>query len=126
MATRYIKLTNKKGEPSKKTAGHQAVLEAKGYECAVEGDHLAVQASEVIEGTVDISTPELAQEVLANTVAKKAVFSYQTAFKMPNGKELSGVMVLNKLGKASALVTKAAVKTAETKHNALDDIFVNL
>jgi len=125
MATRYIKLTNKKGEPSKKTAGHQAVLEAKGYECRVEDDHLAVECSEVIEG-VDISTPEAAQEALANAVAKKAVFSYQTTFRLNNGKELSGVMALNKLGKASALVTKAAPKQPETKHNALDDIFANL
>ena len=126
MATRYIKLTNKKGEPSKKTAGHQAVLEAKGYECRVEDDHLAVECSEVIEGTVDVSTPEAAQEAFANAIAKKAVFSYQTTFKLNNGKELSGVMVLNKLGKASALVTKAAKQRAEKQHNALDDIFANL
>ena len=113
--TRFIKI-------GKRTAEHKALLEAKGYEVSESDDVLAIQASEVIEGTIDLSTPEKAKEALAEVVAKKAVFSYKTTFKFADGKELYGVMACTRLGKASALVTKGEEKkTAKT--NAISDIF---
>jgi hypothetical protein len=121
--TRYIRLTNKKGERSRRTAGHQALLEGKGYECRENGENLEVQATEVREGTIDLSTPEKAREALNDAVQNQAVFSYQTTFRFEDGKELSGVMALSRLGNASALVTKGEPKPKEKKVSPLDAIF---
>jgi len=111
MIVRYI-------TAGKKTAGHLELLQSKGYDAKLVGDRIEVQASEVIEGTVDLSTPEKAEEVLAEVVQKKAVFSYKTVFKFADGKELFSVPACAKLGKFSCLVTKG-----EDKRHELDDIF---
>jgi hypothetical protein len=113
--TRFIKV-------GKQTAGHKALLESKGYEVSESEGVLAITAHEVIEGTVDLSTPEKAAEVLSEVVQKKAVFSYKTVFKFADGRELYGVMACTRLGKASALVTKGEEKKAK-KANAISDIF---
>jgi len=114
MIVRYI-------TAGKKTAGHLELLQSKGYDAKLVGDRIEIQASEVIEGTVDLSTPEKAKEVLTEVVQKKAVFSYKTVFKFADGKELFSVPACTKLGKVSALVTKG-----EDKRNDLDDIFAAL
>jgi len=113
---RYIK-------SGKRTAGHKAVLESKGYEVSENEEGLVIDASEVVEGTVDLSTPEKAKEALTAVVSQNAVFSYQTKFLFPDGKELYGVMACTRLGKASALVTKGEPKEKVKKPNAVDDIF---
>jgi len=100
---RFIKI-------GKRTATHRAVLESKGYEVEERDGSLVVEASEVIEGTINLSTPEKAKEILGEVINKKAVFSYTTKFQFPDGKELYGVMACTRLGKASALVTKGKPK----------------
>lgn len=112
---RYIK----KG---KKTQEHLATLQSKGYQVADQGEVLAVTCTGVIEGEVDISTPEKAAEALRGAVAQQKVFSYETSFKFADGKTLHGVFACGKLGKASALITKGEEKKAP-KVNGLDDIF---
>lgn len=114
MIVRYI-------TAGKKTAGHLEMLQSKGYDAKLVGDRIEVQASEVIEGEVNMSTPEAAREVLTEVTQKKAVFSYKTVFKFADGKELYSVPACTKLGKASCLVTKG-----EEKKNTLDDIFAAL
>ena len=115
MIVRYILVTED-------TAGHLELLQSKGYDAKIVGDHIEVQASEVIEGTVDLSTPEKAKEVLPGVIQKKAVFSYTTRFILRNKKgEVKtywGVPACKVMGKTSALVTKG-----EEKRNGLDDIF---
>ena len=114
---RYIKV-------GKRTEKHAELLSSKGYEVKERDGMLEISASKVIEGTVDISTPEKAQESLATAVAQKAVFSYTTKFLFPDGKELYGVMACTKLGHASALVTKGEPKAKKT--STIDDIFAAL
>lgn len=113
---RYIK-------SGKRTAKHLEILRSKGYEVEENEEGLVIQASEVVEGTVDLSSPEAAQKVLGDTIAASAVFSYQTKFKFPDGKVLYGVMACTRLGKASALVTKGEPKEKVAKVNAVNDIF---
>lgn len=114
--TRYIKI-------GKRTEGHAELLKSKGYEVEEQDGMLAITASKVIKGTVDLSTREKAQESLATAVAEKAVFSYKTKFLFPDGKELYGVMACTRLGKASALVTKGLVGHVS---KAIGDIFAAL
>ena len=115
MIVRYI-------TAGKKTAGHLEMLQSKGYDAKLVGDRIEIQASEVIEGTVDLSTPEKAKEVLTEVIQKKAVFSYTTRFILRNKKgEVKtywSTPACKVMGKTSALVTKG-----EEKRNGLDDIF---
>lgn len=111
---RYIKV-------GKRTEGHAELLKAKGYEVSENEGVLTVMATKVIEGTVDLSTPEKAKEVLAKVLRNKEVFSYNTVFKFEDGKELFGVMACTRLGKVSALVTKGEEKAK--KAGGLNDIF---
>ena len=107
----------------KKTQGHEAILKAKGFECSVFNGTLEIQATEVVEGVIDLSTPEKATEVLADMLAQHKVFSYRTHFIISNKGELEevwGMLACGKLGKVSCLVTKGEV-TRQLRP--LDDIF---
>lgn len=109
----------------KRTAGHRALLEKKGYEVEEQDGVLQVTCSKVIEGTVDLSTPEKQKEVLTEVIAKKQVFSYTTEFKLTTDEgELVtrwGIMACTLLKNVSALVTKGA--EAEAKPHAINDVF---
>jgi len=104
----------------KRTAGHLALLESKGYTVRNTGEVLEIQASQVIEGVVDLSTPEKATEALSEAISAGAVYSYKTQFQFPDGKVLHGIIACARLGKASALVTKGPAKSTPNK---VDDIF---
>lgn len=114
---RFIKI-------GKKTEGHEELLKAKGYEVTRNEDVLQVTCTAVREGTMDLSTPEKAAEILREVVTKKEVFSYETKFQFADGKVLFGVMACSRLGKASALITKGEAKKAKVSQ--LDDIFAAL
>ena len=113
---RYIKV-------GKATAGHNALLTAKGYETRLADNKLFITASEVIEGIVDLSTEEKAKEAFTLLIAKKAVYSYKTRFIFPDGKILFSIPACTRLGAASALVTSGVKAPKAKKHNAMTDIF---
>ena len=115
---RYIKI-------GKRTQEHKDVLESKGYEVSLEDGVLAIQASGLVEGKVDLSTPEKAQTVLSELIANRQVFSYETKFIFPDGKVLHGIFACTRLGKASALITKGAGKKTKGA-NMMSSIFDTL
>jgi len=104
------------------TEGHDEILRAAGYEVTEKDGNYIVTANEVVEGEVDVSTPEKAKALKDEMVANKAVFSYSTRFHLPNGKVLSGIMACRPLGKFSALITKAP-RTQTKKASALDEVW---
>ena len=124
--TRYISTVGKDGKENKKTINHKAALESKGFEVEEKDGMLEIQATEVVEGVVDLSTPEKANEVLTDMLAQHKVFSYQTEFIFADreGKpNLHGTFALSKLGKVSCLVTKGEAKEKVTAVSGLDSIF---
>lgn len=117
----------------KKTQGHKETLESKGYECKVEGDLLLVTAKEAVLGTVDMSTLDLAREVLVDMVQGNKVFGYETRFITPQvlagtDKACFGSNATEFLGPlASCLITKKVPGTKKTKGvGSLDSIFTTL
>lgn len=63
------------------TLGHGRQLQAFGYPVVETPTHFVVQATGVVTGVVDVSTPEAAQAALKDLIVRKAVWSYKTKFR---------------------------------------------
>lgn len=92
---------------SKKTAGHEAWLSARGYSVVKDGDVLKVEGNGFVE-TVDLTGADDGVGVLRDMVAKRQLATYRTRFTFNGGEVLSGIFAVGRLGAASALVVKAS------------------
>jgi hypothetical protein len=92
----------------KNTLAHGQWLVNHGYTVEETVEHFVVECSELITAPVTCTV-----EALQEIIAKKAMINYSAKRTMPNGKVYFGVMGLNLLGQASALVAKPAVKAVK-------------
>jgi hypothetical protein len=93
----------------KKTAGHAAALQSKGYEVAEKDGHLQINCTGFHTATVDLTTDE-GKETVRNVVANHQLFTYKTRFVIPGYEgAYSGIFACARLGTLSCLIAKDAV-----------------
>lgn len=107
-----------------KTGAHAEWLKGRGYECAVEGDHLNVQVTKIVgvDASESLDLSENGTEVLKGIIERREGIAYSCRIRFADGKVLFGVPACTRLGKASALVMKparAAKQAATSEFDAL-------
>ena len=103
-----------------KTTGHRAWLAAKGYNVSDVDGAIIVEGSEFITELDLGDSQESAITALKAIADKKALLTYSTRVRFPDGKTYFGFPVCGRLGAVSALVVSPLKANAQKTQANLD------